>query len=76
MIAPAPLIVSVPAEFVAVVEGRIAAIAHAHTLLAETGWKSVGLRLLLERSLAPHDLDRIHLFEPVEPSAMAAEPGP
>jgi two-component sensor histidine kinase/CheY-like chemotaxis protein len=50
-----------PAEFVRAVEGRIDAIAHAHTLLAETGWKSVGLRALFERSLAPHDLNRVHL---------------
>jgi PAS domain S-box-containing protein len=50
-----------PASFVATVEGRIGAIAYAHTLLAESGWTRASLRSLLERELAPHGFERIQL---------------
>ena len=48
-----------PQDFVTVIEGRIGAIAHAHTLLAESSWTSASLRRLLERELAAYGLERI-----------------
>ena len=50
-----------PADFVATIEGRIGAIAHAHTLLAESSWTSASLRRLLERELAAYGLERTEL---------------
>ena len=50
-----------PQDFVAIIEGRIGAIAHAHTLLAESSWTSASLRRLLERELAAYGLERIEL---------------
>jgi PAS domain S-box-containing protein len=50
-----------PADFVAAVEGRIGAIAYAHTLLAESGWENASLRRLLERELAAYDPERVRL---------------
>ncbi|WP_135467519.1 sensor histidine kinase [Crenalkalicoccus roseus] len=42
-----------PAGFVRAVEGRIRALARAHTLLAEDRWRGADLRALLEGELAP-----------------------
>jgi PAS domain S-box-containing protein len=50
-----------PRDFVTSIEGRIGAIAHAHTLLAESSWTSASLRGLLERELAAYGLARIEL---------------
>lgn len=43
-----------PRHFAEAVEGRIAALAHAHTLLAGEGWSGAALRVVAERELAPH----------------------
>jgi PAS domain S-box-containing protein len=42
-----------PRAFVAAVQARVAALARAHSLLAEEGWMAAELRTLLERELAP-----------------------
>jgi two-component sensor histidine kinase len=42
-----------PRAFAAAVEARIAALARAHTLLAESGWAGADLRAVVERELAP-----------------------
>jgi two-component sensor histidine kinase len=41
-----------PESYMAAVEARVAALARAHTLLAEKGWVGADLRLLAERELA------------------------
>jgi two-component sensor histidine kinase len=43
-----------PRRFVAVLDGRLTALAHAHTLLAAAGWNGAGLRAVAERELAPY----------------------
>lgn len=43
-----------PAGFVRSVEGRIGALARAHTLLARNRWEGADLRLMVEEELAPH----------------------
>ena len=43
-----------PEEFARALEGRIAALARAHTLLAAERWRGGGLRALLEEELAPY----------------------
>jgi PAS domain S-box-containing protein len=43
-----------PATFVAAFEGRLRALAAAHDLLTASGWGGAGLRVLLERTLAPY----------------------
>jgi PAS domain S-box-containing protein len=43
-----------PAAFVAAFEGRLRALAAAHDLLTASGWSGAGLRVLLERTLAPY----------------------
>jgi PAS domain S-box-containing protein len=54
-----------PAAYAEAVEGRVAALARAHTLLAEGRWEGAGLRALLEAELAP--------FLPVDPEADVSE---
>jgi PAS domain S-box-containing protein len=46
--------VSEPKAFVAAVEGRVLALARAHSLLAEAGWLGADLRTVAERELAPY----------------------
>jgi PAS domain S-box-containing protein len=43
-----------PRAFVAAVEARVAALARAHSLLAEGGWSGADLRAVAERELAPY----------------------
>src|SRR5215218_6887584 len=43
-----------PAAFAAAVEARVAALARAHSLLAEGGWSGADLRAVAERELAPY----------------------
>jgi len=43
-----------PRRFAEAVEGRIAALAHAHSLLAEEGWSGAELRAVAEAELAVH----------------------
>jgi PAS domain S-box-containing protein len=63
-----------PRRFAAAVEGRIAALAHAHTLLAEEGWSRVELRAVAEAELAPYLVaGRVYLQGPpvwLTPSAV------
>jgi two-component sensor histidine kinase len=42
-----------PDSYARAVEGRVAALARAHALLAEGAWAGTGLRVLAERGLAP-----------------------
>ncbi|WP_159348669.1 PAS domain S-box protein [Roseomonas harenae] len=42
-----------PRRFAEAVEGRIAALAHAHSLLAEEGWQGAELRAVIQAELAP-----------------------
>ncbi|HVR65595.1 MAG TPA: response regulator [Verrucomicrobiae bacterium] len=63
------------ADFVKTVEGRILALARAHTLLSEARWASVDLKRLVEEEIEPfHDASsRIHVQDstsiPLEPAA-------
>jgi len=43
-----------PEHFAASVEGRVAAMARAHSLLAQEAWSGADLRTLAEEELAPH----------------------
>jgi PAS domain S-box-containing protein len=43
-----------PRAFAAAVEGRVAALARAHSLLAEEGWSGTDLRTVADRELALH----------------------
>ena len=43
-----------PRRFVEAVEGRIAALAHAHSLLAEEGWSGAELRAVAQAEFAPY----------------------
>ncbi|MGK7862327.1 HWE histidine kinase domain-containing protein [Falsiroseomonas sp. E2-1-a4] len=43
-----------PEHFAASVEGRVAAMARAHSLLAQDAWSGADLRTLAEEELAPH----------------------
>jgi PAS domain S-box-containing protein len=45
-------------SFVAAVEARVAALARAHSLLAEGGWSGADLRAVAERELAPYATPR------------------
>ena len=47
------------ADFMGTFEGRIEALAAAHELLTESGWRSTSLTALLEAALAAHDERRI-----------------
>ena len=49
---------SEPRAFVAAVEARVAALARAHSLLAEGGWSGADLRAIAERELAPYAASR------------------
>ncbi|HYZ30866.1 MAG TPA: PAS domain-containing protein, partial [Crenalkalicoccus sp.] len=67
------------AAFVRAVEGRVAALARAHSLLAEQRWDRAALRTLVEDELAGHGAERVALLGPpldlapaaVQPLAMA-----
>jgi PAS domain S-box-containing protein len=66
-----------PKAFVAAVEGRVAALARAHSLLAEEGWAGADLHTVAERGLAPYFARRestavILLEGPLVPLAPAA----
>ncbi|MCB2053919.1 MAG: PAS domain S-box protein [Geminicoccaceae bacterium] len=50
-----------PALYVSTIEGRIGAVARAHTLLAENRWRDVDLRRLLTQELRARDGDALHL---------------
>ncbi|MHB0728477.1 HWE histidine kinase domain-containing protein [Roseomonas mucosa] len=43
-----------PKAFAAAVEGRVGALARAHSLLADDGWSGADLRAVVERELAAH----------------------
>ena len=43
-----------PKAFITAVEGRISALARAHSLLAEEGWSGASLKSVVEREMAPH----------------------
>ena len=43
-----------PRRFAEAVEGRIAALSHAHSLLASERWSGAGLRAVIQAELAPH----------------------
>ena len=54
-----------PRHFAAAIEGRIAALAHAHTLLAAEGWTGAQLREIAEAELAPYRMaGRVDLHGP------------
>ncbi|WP_157033482.1 PAS domain-containing protein [Belnapia moabensis] len=53
-----------PESYMATVEARVAALARAHTLLAEKGWVGADLRLLAERELAGCPPDAVRLEGP------------
>ena len=59
-----------PESYMAAVEARVAALARAHTLLAEKGWVGADLRLLAERELAGCPPGALRLEGP--PLAIAA----
>jgi PAS domain S-box-containing protein len=67
-----------PARFVSAVEGRVAALARAHTLLAHEGWAGADLAALVEQELAPYGDGggaRVHAAgPPVRVSPHAAQP--
>ena len=64
-----------PAAYARAVEARIAAIARAHTLLAEQGWASTDLRALVAAELAPYGATSVSLSGPEVPIAhTAAQP--
>jgi PAS domain S-box-containing protein len=46
--------ISDPKAFVSAVEGRVSALARAHSLLAEGGWLGADMRTVAERELAPY----------------------
>lgn len=54
-----------PEAFVAAVEARVAALARAHTLLAEAGWLGADLHMLAERELARFPPGIVELEGPV-----------
>jgi PAS domain S-box-containing protein len=54
-----------PRRFAQTVEGRIAALAHAHTLLAQEGWSGAELRAIAKAELAAyHTAGRVALHGP------------
>lgn len=60
-------------EYAAAAQGRVAALARAHTLLSQSQWQSVDLKRLAEEELAPFRLadgTRIHIEGP--PAALAS----
>jgi PAS domain S-box-containing protein len=65
-------------QFVAAVEGRIQALARAHSLLSESRWRGADIAELIREELAPYrapNFDRIRLSESnlsLEPSAAQA----
>ncbi|RYJ01337.1 MAG: PAS domain S-box protein, partial [Acetobacteraceae bacterium] len=70
-----------PAELVRIVEGRVAALARAQTILAQRRWEGAELHALLEGELAPfltgirRDAPRVELLgPPVTVAAHAAQP--
>ncbi len=64
-----------PRAYAAAVEARVAALARAHTLLAEQGWAGADLRALVAVELAPYGATSISLVGPAVPIAhTAAQP--
>jgi PAS domain S-box-containing protein len=61
-----------PAAFVAAVEGRVAALARAHTLLAEEGWTGAGLREVVARELGHCPAETVRLEGPPVSLAVSA----
>ncbi|WP_162306055.1 HWE histidine kinase domain-containing protein [Oleisolibacter albus] len=65
-----------PAAFAEAVEGRVAALARTHILLARNRWEGVALHDLVRDEIAPYaDTDRVHLSGPeleVEPDSTQA----
>lgn len=53
-----------PQAFAVNFRNRLTALAGAHTLLAESRWRGVELRALLEEELQAYDLKRVHLEGP------------
>jgi PAS domain S-box-containing protein len=63
------------AAYARAVEARVAALARAHTLLAEQGWASTDLRALVAAELAPYGATSVSLSGPTVPIAhTAAQP--
>ncbi len=63
-------------EFATAIQGRVAALARAHTLLSQSRWEAADLRRLAEEELAPfrRDTDRVRLDGPaVALSSRAAQ---
>ncbi len=60
------------ARFAAAVEGRVAALARAHGLLADSGWTGTGLRAIAEREMAGAPPDAVTLDGPALTLAAAA----
>jgi PAS domain S-box-containing protein len=58
------------AEFAAAAQGRIAALARMHTLLAESRWEGVDLRRLVEDELAPYVTRKDHVVLTEGPSVL------
>ncbi|RYI79860.1 MAG: two-component system response regulator protein-glutamate methylesterase, partial [Acetobacteraceae bacterium] len=64
-----------PEAFIATVEARVAALARAHTLLAEEGWIGADLHVLAERELASCPSGSVSLQGPtIAVSAAAVQP--
>ena len=64
-----------PAAYAQAVEGRISALARAHTLLAEQGWASTDLKALVDVELAPYGSNSVSCVGPAVPIAhTAAQP--
>ena len=60
------------ADFMNTFEGRVEALAAAHGLLTESGWRSTPLPTLIEAALAAHDERRIRVSVEELPSPPAA----
>lgn len=61
-----------PEAFIATVEARVAALARAHTLLAEEGWIGADMHVLAERELASCPSGSVNLHGPTVAVAAAA----
>lgn len=68
-----------PEDFAESVEGRITALARAHTLLSDAKWRDVALRPIIQEAVAPfrwkHDRDSVDLRGPsIQLKPRAAQP--
>ena len=58
------------ADFTKAVEGRIAALSHAHTLLSESRWQGAELKSLVQEELAPYQDTNADQFSIAGPDVM------